>query len=69
MLVEIALVYFTYPETKGVTLEEVSIIFDGKHAVHNDLLVKQEEAEDATTVTSDDKGITVERRELSPTEA
>lgn len=25
-----------------ITLEEVSIIFDGKHAVQNDLLVKQE---------------------------
>ena len=27
---EIVMVYFTYPETSKITLEEVSIIFDGK---------------------------------------
>ena len=37
----IVLVYFTYPETSKITLEEVSVIFDGKHAVGNDILAKQ----------------------------
>lgn len=38
----IILVYFTYPETARITLEEVSVIFDGKNAVRNDILQKQE---------------------------
>jgi len=38
---EIVMVYFTYPETSKVTLEEVSVVFDGKNAVRNDLLDKQ----------------------------
>jgi len=42
ILLEILVVYFTYPETSRITLEEVSIIFDGKRAVQNDLLAKQE---------------------------
>lgn len=42
IVLEIALVYFTYPETSQITLEEVSIIFDGKKAVKNELLEKQE---------------------------
>ena len=36
------MVYFTYLETSKITLAEVSIIFDGKKAVKNDLLQKQE---------------------------
>ncbi len=39
---EIAMVYFTYPETSRITLEEVNIIFDGKKAVRNDLFEKSE---------------------------
>ena len=35
-------VYFTYPETSKITLEEVSVIFDGKNAVKNDILQKLE---------------------------
>lgn len=42
ILLELVIVYFTYPETSKVTLEEVSIIFDGKHAVHNALTDKQD---------------------------
>jgi len=42
IVLEIVMVYFTYPETSKITLEEVSIIFDGKTAVKNDLLEKQE---------------------------
>ena len=38
---EIVMVYFTYPETSKITLEEVSVVFDGKDAVKNDLLDKQ----------------------------
>lgn len=41
IVLAIALVYFTYPETSKVTLEEVSVIFDGKQAVRNDILAKQ----------------------------
>ena len=33
ILLEILCVCFTYPETKGITLEEVSVIFDGREAV------------------------------------
>lgn len=42
IVIQIAIVYFTYPETSKITLEEVSIIFDGKKAVRNDLFEKQE---------------------------
>ena len=42
IVLTIALVYFTYPETAKITLEEVSVIFDGKNAVRNDILQKQE---------------------------
>lgn len=35
-------VYFTYPETSRITLEEVGIIFDGKHALNSDDLGKIE---------------------------
>ena len=38
----IGVVCFTYPETSKITLEEVSVIFDGKRAVKNDILQKQE---------------------------
>lgn len=36
-------VFFTFPETSQITLEEVSLIFDGKHAVSNDLVDKTED--------------------------
>jgi Tfp pilus assembly protein PilO len=42
IIITIAVVYFTYPETSKITLEEVSVIFDGKHAVKNDILQKME---------------------------
>lgn len=102
ILLEIVMVYFTYPESKSIvllvsrctfcstnmhllrtdtlpmerrpadfivaskiTLEEVSIIFDGKHAVQNDLLVKQENNEEAT----EPKGVAVERQEVAVSDA
>lgn len=42
IVLEIAMVFFTYPETSRITLEQVNIIFDGKDAVRNDLLEKAE---------------------------
>ena len=43
-----------------VTLEEISVIFDGKHAVHNDILAKQEEQDDRR---GDQKGSAAEHLE------
>ena len=56
-------VYFTYPETSKITLEEVSTIFDGKHAVKNALFEEQVVMEGISK--GDDKAVTVERREVS----
>jgi hypothetical protein len=47
-----------------ITLEEVSIVFDGKHAVHNDLLAKQEEAAENEQTQGDEKGTAVEHQEV-----
>lgn len=35
VVLEILMVYFTYPETKSITLEEISIVFDGEQAAQN----------------------------------
>jgi uncharacterized protein YvpB len=35
VVLEILMVYFTYPETKNITLEEISIVFDGEQAAQN----------------------------------
>ncbi|KAK0352787.1 hypothetical protein LTR59_015951 [Friedmanniomyces endolithicus] len=56
-------VYFTYPETSKITLEEVSTIFDGKHAVKNALFEEQFVMEGISK--GDDKAVMVERREVS----
>ncbi|TKA44689.1 hypothetical protein B0A54_04640 [Friedmanniomyces endolithicus] len=56
-------VYFTYPETSKITLEEVSTIFDGKHAVKNALFEEQVVMEGISK--GDDKAVMVERREVS----
>lgn len=58
----IALVYFTYPETSKITLEEVGVIFDGKRAVPNDILAKQDlnvGEEDAVGGDEDPKSVEV----------
>ena len=60
----IVLVYFTYPETSKITLEEVSIVFDGKHAVHNDLLEKQEQTNENVVDESGGKDLGIERHEV-----
>ena len=53
--VEIVIAYFTYPETKNRTLEEVSALFDGNEAVRDDIL-EQKLAADGFHVTNlDDK--------------
>jgi MFS family permease len=61
ILLVIALVFFTYPETSKVTLEEVSVIFDGKHAVRNDLLAKQalDEGDEAAVGRDEDKRVEI----------
>ena len=62
--VQIAVVYFTYPETSKITLEEVSIVFDGKKAIGSDLMQKLETDLDGANVTDDKENVTVERREV-----
>jgi sugar porter (SP) family MFS transporter len=62
---EIAMVYWTYPETSKVTLEEVSVVFDGKNAVRNDLLDKQVLHEGEETAQGPDEKIaTIEHNEV-----
>jgi hypothetical protein len=34
--IEFIVVYFVYPETKGYSLEEIALIFDGEPAEHNE---------------------------------
>jgi len=59
------MVYFTYPETSKVTLEEVSVVFDGKDAVKNDLLDKQVLHEGEEHAQAGEKADTaVEQKEL-----
>ena len=59
IVVAIVIVYFTYPETSKVTLEEVSTIFDGKNAVKNELFKEQQVMEAAKT-EADSKNVVVE---------
>ena len=56
------MVYFTYPETKSITLEEISIVFDGERAAQNTGF----KAAEATAMHVENKdGSIVNRRELS----
>ncbi|KAK3661081.1 hypothetical protein LTR10_001720 [Elasticomyces elasticus] len=59
------IVYFTYPETSKITLEEVSTIFDGKQAVKNALFEEEIVMEGISKGASGDKAVTVERKEVS----
>ena len=62
----ILVVYLTYPETKRITLEEVSIIFDGKDAVSNSILEKQQDGSvEIPGETMNKKGVVVERLEVA----
>lgn len=52
--VELAWVYFVYPETRGPTLEEIGRIFDGDSAVaHVDMKEVEREIEERDAI--DDK--------------
>lgn len=57
----LVVIYFTYPETRGLTLEEVSMVFDGKKALETtydikaEALVHQENAEKVTVVDGETK--------------
>ena len=59
IVVAIVIVYFTYPETSKVTLEEVSTIFDGKNAVKNELF-KEQQVMEAVKTETDNKNVVVE---------
>jgi hypothetical protein len=61
IVLTIVIVYFTYPETSKITLEEVSVIFDGKDAVKNDIHQKMTVNEgDEDAVGAGEKKGTVE---------
>jgi hypothetical protein len=64
VVLEILMVYFTYPETKSITLEEISIVFDGERAARNTGL-KGDTAEATATYVENKDGSVVNRRELS----
>ncbi|EMC95461.1 hypothetical protein BAUCODRAFT_542108 [Baudoinia panamericana UAMH 10762] len=56
-------VYFTYPETSKITLEEVSTIFDGERAKH--AILDEDIMQEATKYSADDKATVIERREVA----
>jgi hypothetical protein len=64
VVLEILMVYFTYPETKSITLEEISIVFDGERAAQNTGF-KGDAAEAEATHVENKDGSVVDRRELS----
>lgn len=64
VILEIVMVYFTYPETKSITLEEISIIFDGERAAQNTGLKAADTDLPAAHIENKD-GTVVERQELS----
>ena len=64
VILEILMVYFTYPETKSITLEEISIVFDGERAAQNTGF-KGDAAEATATHVENKDGAVVNRRELS----
>lgn len=63
IVVAFVVVYFTYPETPRITLEEVSMIFDGERAVRN-VFVKDADETDVAKEADGDRVIVVERREV-----
>ncbi|KAH8652970.1 general substrate transporter [Ilyonectria robusta] len=42
LMVWLAVIYFTFPETRGLSLEEVSMIFDGRQALERTYDIKDE---------------------------
>ena len=63
VVLEILMVYFTYPETKSITLEEISIVFDGEQAAQNTGF-KGDAVDMATAHVEDKHDPTVPRWEL-----
>ncbi|EXM19993.1 Sugar/inositol transporter [Fusarium oxysporum f. sp. vasinfectum] len=54
----LSIIYFTYPETRGLALEEVAQVFDGRQVLDRTLDIKAEgipEVDHKSRVTSDDK--------------
>jgi hypothetical protein len=48
---QLIVVYFYFSETRGATLEEISRLFDGKHAAETLKLAAAERSEKAVTQT------------------
>ncbi|KAK6428992.1 hypothetical protein LTR95_014861 [Oleoguttula sp. CCFEE 5521] len=65
LVVELALVYFTYPETSRITLEEISVIFDGERAAQPDLIREATKGGVEVTHVETKEGVEPERREVS----
>lgn len=63
VVLEIIMVYFTYPETKSITLEEISIVFDGERAAQNTGVKATAEDEPARHIEDKNSAIT-SRREV-----
>jgi hypothetical protein len=57
------MVYFTYPETKSITLEEISVVFDGEQAAQNTGFKGDGGETTASHVENKDRTV-VERREV-----
>ena len=64
VVLEILMVYFTYPETESIILEEIIIVFDGERAAQNTGF-KGDTAEATATHVENKDGSVVNRRELS----
>lgn len=64
VVLEVLMVHFTYPETKSITLEEISIVFDGERAAQNTGF-KGDAAEATATHVENKDGSVVNRPELS----
>jgi MFS family permease len=63
VVLEILMVYFTYPETKSITLEEISIVFDGEQAAQNTGF-KGDDVDVSTTHVENKHDTTIHRHEL-----
>lgn len=59
LLLWLIIIYFTYPETRGLTLEEVSQVFDGAHALERAYDIK---AQDLTEI--EQKEMTVSQQKV-----
>lgn len=68
LVLELTVVFFTFPETFGYTLEETAQAF-GDGALHTDLPNAHKKADDAEVAHVDDKATAQEeKREVSATQ-